>query len=409
MFELSSCTLISGITCLSSTGAGVAQHDYQVNAWAYLPIADIITALGVSQDASIDIDADGPFLSIGGIIDNYTNDPSVTGSELAQFSQGFTPLILKTLEWHTHVVIRNLSSSQATVVLSAYAISGGTTPQAQYTIYISGNGFFSADDIITYMGGNVDTVWLLDIDADQTVCGYARQYNSSRTGGIYPFYAHGQGATTLVFPYMEDTVPYRSNIGISRTAAGGSNVTLKYYSGGGLQASRTTGVSQNQYIPIINSLRWIRNSVSPDPLDESGYVVIEADAPIYAIGGPTDNISNDPSVQGAAYTAFADTIAPIVLKSGPWATRVVLTNHSASSVDVTIQLVYDGSVVDSSSTSISAYDQLIYDDIIDNLFPAYVYGTLRIVASDPIYVYVHQYTNANTGGLYPVFNTEDYD
>ena len=279
----------------------------------------------------------------------------------------------------------------------------------QDTVYIEGNGFFSTDDIITYLGGSTNDVWVLDIDSDQTVCGYARQYTSSHTGGIYPFYSHGEGATTLVFPYMEDTTTYRSNIGLTRTEAGGANVTLKYYSGGILQASRTTGVSQNQYIPIINAIRWVRDSSSPDPLNEYGYVVLEADGLIYAIGGPTDNISNDPSVQGASYTAFADTIAPIVLKSGPWSTRVVLTNRRDTATNVTLELVFDGAVVDSYATTIGSFGQLLYDDVIDDLFPAYVYGSLRIVAADPIYVYVHQYTTQNTGGLYPVFNTEDYD
>ena len=409
LFEQPSSHMTATFNFYSATGSALSQHAYNLEDWSYLPISDITTSIGIAQPCSITIDSDGPFLSIGGIIDNATDDPSVTGSELAQFSQGFTPLVLKTAEWNTHLVVKNMSASQATVTLSAYQISGGTTPYLQDTFSINGNGFFSTDDIISYLGGSLNDVWLLDIDSSQTVCGYARQYTTAHTGGIYPFYGHGGGATTLVFPYMEDTTAYRSNIGLTRTASGSANATLYYYSGGSLQASRATGVSQNQYVPIINALRWIRNSSSSDPLNEYGYVVISADSPVYAIGGPTDNTSNDPSVQGAAYSAFTDTLAPIVLKSGPWATRVVLTNHGSGSTNVTISLIMSGTTAASQSTSVGAYNQVVYHDVIADLFPAYLYGTLLIEADDPIYVYVHQYTNQNTGGLYPVFNSQEYD
>ena len=408
LLELPSHCLTASLSFLSASGTVLEQTDYALDAYAYMPISDITSSLGITEDVSITICACGPFMGIGGLVDNTTDDPSVVGSELAQFTQGFTPLVLKTGDWNTQLVLRNMADGMASVTLSAIPISGGA-PCLQESLTINGNGFFACNDIIAFLGGATGDVFLLDISANREVCGYARQYTTNHTGGIYPCYGHGSGATTLVFPYMEDTAAYRSNIGLVRTAAGAANATLHYYTGGSLQASRTTGIAENQYLPIINALRWIKNSTSADPLDESGYVVIEADAPVYAIGGPTDNMSNDPSVQGASYSAFADTLAPIVLKSGPWSTRLVLTNHSAAATGITLELIYDGVVAASYVTAIGAYDQVQYNDIIGELFPAYAYGTLRIQSDDPIYAYVHQYTSQHTGGIYPVFNTCNYE
>lgn len=394
-------THIADVTVRSAAGRTLGQETYCLNGMQFMGIHDMAAAMGIREDTSVEIAVTGPCVGIGGLIDNVSNDPSVTSSNLGGFMQGFTPVVLKTAEWHTHLVLRNLADRPARVALSAYPASGGTIPCKQVTLNISAKGFFSSEDIVAYLGGARGDVFLLAVTADHKVCGYARQYTRSHTSGMYPCFS-GPGATRLVLPYMEDTSAYRSNIGLVNRSDSPARVTLDYYAGGRLCGSRATSVCQNQYVPVINALRWIQGVAEPKPLDQSGYVVISADAPIYAIGGPLDNISSDPSVQAAACRSFRETVTPIVLKSGPWATRVVVTNHNQRPAAVTLELIRGEGVAHHAAT-VGAYDQLCYNDIMAELFASWEYGSLRITANREVYVFVHMYTDAHTGGVYPVF------
>ncbi|MHA1631600.1 MAG: hypothetical protein ACTSXC_02140, partial [Candidatus Freyarchaeota archaeon] len=147
-----------------------------------------------------------------------------------------------------------------------------------------------------------------------------------------------------------------------------------------------------------------------------GYIRVTSDNPVYGIGGPLDETSNDPCVASGLISsdAFTHGFTPIVIKESTyvgWKTRLILLNLSTSDATVTIKL-YDhdtGTLYDTKSNiTIKAGSQLIYDDVLSDLFgiTGEFYGQLEVVSNQPLLGWAHQYTRKHTGGIYPFFKVQ---
>lgn len=359
---------------------------------------------------------------IGGIVNNANSDPSVAGATDQTFTNGFTPIVLKAGPWLTRFAVYYPADSvaeEAEMVIKAYNSDGMLMngPDGRYVGLYRGELFYQ-DDIVYNLGLDEGFFGSLVIESEQPVIGFCQQYTDSNTGGVYPVKSINDLATTLYVPYVEDTAEYRSNLGISNPYVDGVGTSQTasfniffYLPDGTLDASRSATICPNGYWGIVDIIRWVKNTSSCTNL--SGYLKITSDYPINVIAGPVDNTSNDPSVLDAPTSTFITGFSPLVLRTSDWNTRLVLVNPHSTTDDVILNLRNPGTGVVQATVqySIGAYEQLVIDDVITALGqPSGVYGLLEILqATDELDLVgmVHQYTNYNTGGIYPIYPITD--
>jgi len=198
-------------------------------------------------------------------------------------------------------------------------------------------------------------------------------------------------------------VDYRSNLGLLHLHDTPVTVQVAFYTQGGLDAVRSIQVPPETYAPITDIIRWVRDATGLQ--NTAGMIKLTADKPFFAIGGMVDTISNDPSVQAAAAGRFLHAYTPVVLSSGPWKTRTVISNCNNSAATVTLYLcsAADGTVVAAEQVIIPQFGFSKIDDIIAYMGqPADTYGRLEIDCDRPVSAMAHQYTDSHTGGIYPV-------
>ncbi|MCD6452486.1 MAG: hypothetical protein J7L64_09035 [Acidobacteria bacterium] len=361
--------------------------------------------------------------TIGGPIDENTDDPSITSLGTAGFTVGSTPLIIKdsVVGWRTQLIIANPNETQVTVTLYPYDANGNA--QSSKTINIAAGGQYISDDLVDDLGLSSGFYGMLVIQSDKPVYGFVHQYNQARTGGIYPVYDYNNspGEKEWYFPYIVSDDTYRSNIGFSNCNSTSAQLTIQFYKYNASNGQNTLEAEKSDADTIVPSMAYKPfNRVLTDVLGVSkpaiGYIRVTSDNPVYGIGGPLDETSGDPSVASGLTPndAFTRGITPIVIKETiyvGWKTRLILLNLGTSDATVTINL-YDhdtGTLYDTKSNiTIKAGSQLIYDDVLSDLFgiTSDFYGQLEVVSDQPLLGWAHQYTPHHTGGIYPFFKLQ---
>jgi len=343
-------------------------------------------------------------------VDNVTNDPSIYPQDLGQGDHIMTPIVLRTDDWKTQVVLRNLADEDLDVTMTTYINSSsptmvkGASVSTVKTITIPAQGYFKTDDIMAYM---MDPHVYALLAAEVTggtgcITGFARQLTSDNMGGIYPFYSVDGGSTAFVFPYVVDNTARRSNIGLANTTGGTISVTVSFVRDGFVAGSKSYDIESFGYLPIANVIRDVTGTTGIQYVD--GYLTLSSACNFHVVGGPIDNTSNDPSVFGGYTAGFSDGFTPLVLRSGPWTSRLVLANPGGSNVTVDLVLYQSGEPVGTITRTVYDYDILVIDDIIGEFTSEDLFGSLFIYASGPVYGFVEQTTGpGGASGVYPVF------
>jgi len=391
-------------TVLSSLELPVGYNQYA----AYVDLLDYFPA--PYNEGSIDMWSTDYIYTIGGLVDNVTNDPSIYPQDIERGEHIMTPIVLRTDDWKTQVVLRNLAEEDLDVTMTTYISSSsptmvkGASVSTVKTVTIPGQGYFKTDDIMAYM---MDPHVYALLTAEVTggsghITGFARQLTSDNMGGIYPFYTVGGGYTAYVFPYVVDDTARRSNIGLANTNANTISVTVSFVHDGYVAGTKSYDVEGNGYLPIANVIRDITGTTGIQHVE--GYLTLNSASPFRVVGGPIDNVSNDPSVFGGYNNSFYGGFTPLVLRSGPWTSRLVLANIGASNVTVDLVLYQSGEAVGTITRTVYDNDILVIDDIIGEFTTEDLYGSLFIYASGPIYGFVEQTTGpGGASGVYPVF------
>ena len=386
-----------------------AGHSFDVPAYSYTPAPSIIDLMGGSNDyGHLVMSAPDAMHMIGGPVDNLSSDPSVTALATQGYSEIITPIVLKSGPWATEVVIQNPTDSTAGYTIDFFdATTPGAAPSHSLIENIPGKGHFIANDIIDSLGADPGDYGMLRVSTAGQAVGYCHQYTDSHTGGIYPFFSPTEAERLFYFPYVEDTANFRSNVGLLNIQSSDVNVTLSFYAAGSLDATRSIGISPNQYYAVNDVIRFVRNLSAMQ--NTNGLLVVEASAPILAIGGCVDNTTSDPAVHGGQCGQQLTAYTPIVLKSGGWKTMVVISNFTNTTASVTIQAKnpQNGDVAaEISGVMVPAKMYYKTMDIVASLsLSEGFYGRLELSASQPVAGFVYQYTPAGMGGIYPFLPT----
>jgi len=261
----------------------------------------------------------------------------------------------------------------------------------------------------------------------------------------------------LIIPYVADTMAYRSNIGLSNPNEKPTTVMAEFVEYSSMDTVLTLDVERplnrkpaltgferqrqlmkalgspqqlrkrladlsgskasytiipGTYLPLNNVIREIEGLNPGEVSNKEGFVVVYTTGygmPDFGvIGGAINNWSNDPSVDQGWFWLFDQAYTPVVLKSGPWSTRLILTNVLGSGdVNGTITL-YDATNPVTTYTmgfTVGNQNLIKIDDLVSALgAPAGTYGMLEIQCDGMLVGQVQQYNVDNTGGIYPILS-----
>ena len=399
------------LTIMHPDGSNCASRELAITSSNYTAVPNTIRWIYEQSDptpreitGSLLIQADQELQVFGGYVDNLSNDPSIIPSQTAAQALS-TPLIIRSGPWKTEIGLFNTSTLSADVSLDLYDLSGNPVV-TDYAVDLEPLSLWLTSDMVQELGLADGAYGRMAVSADRPIAAMCRQYSYAHSGGIYPFQQHSDTITQGVFPLVIDTDAFRSNVGLCNISASPVDVTLYYYEKAkAATASRSVTVNANAYAGLNNVIRWVRNSGS-GPLDEKGYLFMDADAQgVIAIGGPVDNVSDDPSVSAVVSAESGSLVTPIVLRSGPWSTRLVLANHTLAGANITLTFhgILQGQA--SQALSVSAEDITDITDVLAFLgVSGEDYGKLEITTDTDIAVFVWQYTANHTGGIYPVYS-----
>ena len=387
-----------------ASGTPAAQKTYDVAAQAYLPVPHVITDMcpsGAPATGWLEISGPEWVDVIGGMVDEVTSDPSVAQASGPGNSQLVTPIVLRSGPWQTRISLANTADVQSQVYLEFISLTSGRT---SYTLSrtIPGHGVYATDDIISAVGAPTGSFGMLSVQSASPLAAFCHQYTSAHTGGCYPFYSLLEAEQVHYFPHVSDTTDFRSNLGLlSMNDASAVTVTCDFYRNGQLDASRSLALAPGQYSGLPDIIRWVRGQTSLQNV--SGMLRVAADGPVFALGGLVDNQTSDPGVHGGISGLHLRAYTPLVLRSGPWKTRVVLANFHNQPVAVTLYARHiNGSLLLQTEETIAALNRYTSEDIIASLgLGDGTVARLEVTADLPICGYICQYTDSHTSGVYP--------
>jgi len=281
----------------------------------------------------------------------------------------------------------------------------------------------SADDTFT----NPDSDWHLKetahaVDNGETLAavtddldGTPRPQGTGYDMGCYEYASGGPQSTRLVLPNVSDTLAFRSNLGLTAAGASAVTVTVSFYdSQGVLQGAKPYSVPAKGYMGIINVIQDVTNSGSVTGLSGSLHLSwVSGDGPVFAIGGLVNNSTDDPAIQGCGGQVESGQamLTPLVLKSLPWTTSLVLTNQTAETANASLSFyaAADGSLQATLDVQVPGNGQYRADDIVAAAGLANgFYGPMEISATRALSAAVVQRNTSGTGGIYPLFALPGY-
>ena len=404
-----------------SDGSLDASKPFTLTPYAYLPVANIIQYLrndsqpsGLAGSLEIATSKHNRVFAIGGIVNNTSNDPYIqgTGGTVETGTHLLAPLVLRAVPWTTRVSVQNTYSAQTGVDFIFYSATGSQA--ASFHQDIAANTIFYTDDVIGSAGIPFDGVFSMEVAADHPVRLAVIQESANGTGGIYPCFpftdnrsaaAKGKDCT-LFLPYVEDTVTFRSNLGMITAEDSPVDVTVTFLSADGATTyAKVFTLQPKAYLAVSNIIRNLANSAAPTGLQGS-LQISSAAGTFCAIGGIVNNATNDPYVQGAGgqVETGSHLLVPLVLKADVWATKLTVKNTASFSQEATFTF-YNPSGGQAAQFSESIAPGACYTsmDIVASAGLADGAYSLFIASAGDLSCTVIQENANHTGGIYPVF------
>ena len=173
---------------LVAGGSIIDQQDYAVAPMSYLAVADVAATFSADKLSTytqgyMRLSSSDTFHAIGGLIDRQTSDPSVYGMQQS-FAAAFTPLVIRTTDWQTCLVLANDGQNPVSVDLILYTDGQplGTVP-----VTVPGMSILRLDDVMGLFATDADFGTLF-IDPAAPVYGIVLQQTNQGTGGVYPLF-----------------------------------------------------------------------------------------------------------------------------------------------------------------------------------------------------------------------------
>ena len=264
-----------------------------------------------------------------------------------------------------------------------------------------------------YIDLAADTTWyeLSGLQASSTyhwaMRAMSSKAKSSDWSADYTFYTKAVDPADCTLAYVEESGSFRSNVGFSNLSATEEYVLATLYRADGtVDCTKVYTVPAYAYVPANRIVTDMGASVT------SGSLTFAASEFVEIIGGPVDETSSDPSVIGVNRATGSTIYTPIVLKSGPWNTRIVLRNLADQPAACQLAF-YDRRTAYSTPSqtmdiNIPAQGSWSADDIITVLGAGDgAYGLLRVAGDRTLSGYCHQYTDSHRGGIYPFYTREE--
>ena len=170
-------------------GSIIDQQNYAIAPMSYLAVADVAATFQAEARSSdtegyMRLSSADTFHAIGGIIDRQTNDPSVYGMQQSFFG-AFTPLVIRSSDWRSCLVLANDGQNPVSVDLTLYTDG---QPVGAVPVTVPGMAVLRIKDVMGLFHTQADFGTLF-IDSDAPVYGVVMQHTNQGTGGVYPLFA----------------------------------------------------------------------------------------------------------------------------------------------------------------------------------------------------------------------------
>lgn len=210
---------------------------------------------------------------------------------------------------------------------------------------------------------------------------------------------------TMTVPYAADTDLHHSTLWVSNLGAQECEVRVDFHGPDGIvSASRTTPLGAWASLELDNVVRWVMEKEGEEPVGAEGYLRISCQRQLYAVSSLVFNATSDPSV----ITTFHREIerrgfVPVVVKDGPYTTRLVVNNHSGTNAEISFQVHSPDGVPTGRPQALTLPPgaQRKFDDVITamDLKPPFS-GLLQISSTGPFTAFAQIYAQG-VGGVMP--------
>ena len=352
------------------------------------------------------LESEQPFVAWASQIDNFTLDASMEQglAESAAANRVVLPSSVTSSQFRTSLVVVNHSATTGQVQISSRKAEDGT-PQASVNRTLERYGHLFFEDFYKDAGAS-DVFGPIELEATDgiNITAAARIYTEQGTSGYLEGADVARASQTVLLPYSLDNLDFRTNLGITNPGETFAQVTVKLLNRNGQQEGIfSTMVAPHGMTQIDNINRRLLNTEAVSNLD--GYLLVEADRPVFGWTSQIDNVTQDVSmVVGKSGTASSSLLIPSTTNSGEYKSTLALVNPSGApvTVQITARDEHGNTAGTSQAFLVVAQGMIVDPDIRKKLGSQEGFGPLELssLANNSLLAVSRVYSTQRTGGYF---------
>ena len=352
------------------------------------------------------LESEQPFVAWASQIDNFTLDASMEQglAESAAATRVVLPSSVTSGQFRTSLVVVNHSATTGQVQIRSRKAEDGT-PQASVNRTLERYGHLFFEDFYKDAGLS-DVFGPIELEATDgiNITAAARIYTEQGTSGYLEGADLARASQNVLLPYSLDNLDFRTNLGITNPGETFAQVTVKLLNRNGQQEGIfSTMVAPHGMTQIDNINRRLLNTETVSNLD--GYLLVEADRPVFGWTSQIDNLTQDLSmVVGKSGTASSSLLIPSTTNSGEYKSTLALVNPSGApvTVQITARDEHGNTAGTSQAFLVVAQGMIVDPDIRKKLGSQEGFGPLELssLANNSLLAVSRVYSTQRTGGYF---------
>jgi hypothetical protein len=331
-------------------------------------------------------------------IDNRTEDSSIEqGQNESAAERIVIPSSSSFAPYRTSLVVINNSPNSGKVEIRARDSNGGTLAVLS-DLEIKPSGYLYYEDIHRGLGlSNVYGPIEITATGGIKISATARVFTQQGTSGYFEGVDSAQSSRESILPYTQESMDFRTNLGITNPGGQQANVTVSLFDTNGqvrgIQTYTTPPHGLKQVNRVNREMGW----------SGEGYLRLKSDQPIIGWTSQIDNLSQDLSLVAGKTNTASSWLIPSSSGTTKFKSTLVIVNQDSTETTVQVTaLDIAGNAKGSTRLTIPAYGMIAENDILASLGLDGSFGPLEIDSLDgkPIVVVSRVYSQLRTGGYF---------
>jgi len=350
------------------------------------------------------ITASQPLIAFATQIDNTSDDPSLQTGRSVGATQLLIPSATSVNQFRSSLVVQNAGSAAAQVRLRQRDTDG--TIRGELVISIPPNGFYTQDNIHAALGlnglfGPLEITSLNSIPLIAT----SRVYSvNSGTSGFFEGQDVSVATSKGVVPISQDSITFRTNLGINNLGGVAADVQVNLYSAsGGLLGTTTVNVPAGGLRQLDNVNRTLTGASGVT--DTLGFFRISSSQPLLGYSTLIYNVGDDPSLATNVVSGATRLLIPSATNVNQFRSTLTIINVGSSAASIRLIVHNTNGDIQVQNDSVTIPPSGIYnvDDILTSLGLVNSYGPIEIQSLNdvPLAAISRVYSIAdNTSGFF---------